>query len=439
MKLLKSSLVGAAALALASVAMATVSSAPHIYITGSSAFRAATMTAIANVMDSGWTYAYDASSYTGCSRAIIYGTLNTTGHAEVTIKCYWSGSAAGVKTVSEGQSLTEWMPDTVTLATGSTTVASNTNVQGTFTKVAAVPQIAMSDTAQGLTPFTANTLETATKVGVVPFVLVKGVLASGHSMKTSFDGLTNINGTLSQVLIGSGIKLAQLSGNSADSGRVYVLGRNPESGTRLTTFAETGYGTANPASAQVQPTTDTGGATASSTTGQTIQDIVYFPNGTVNGIFADDGDNGYSSGGTLADVLSNQVSASAVNDVDSGVSFGLIGYLGTSDASRSIKAVNGNTLTDVSRILSYNGASLNPTYSTGTQAVTWDYSAVREGKYTFWSYEYLMYDSTLTAPATTAANLIAARILSTDATASGVLISSMNCSRQVEGGVVTHN
>ncbi len=450
MKLLKASIVGAAALAIASSAMATVSSATHVYITGSTAFRGSTMTAIANIMDQttnfgtgaiAWTYAYDASSYTGCSRAIIYGTLNTTGHPEVTIKCFFSGSAAGVLTVTQGTSLTEWMPDTVTLAAGSTTTSSNTNVQSTFTKVAGVPQICLSDTAQGLTPYTSPTL-TPTKVGVIPFVFVKGVLASGSgngAIKAAFDGLTNINAPQAQSLISSGVKLAQLTGNSADVGKVYVLGRNPESGTRLTTFAETGYGTTGAAGEQVQPTSDTGSTTAVSTTGAGILNINFYPNGTVNGIFADDGDNGYSSGGTLADVLSNTVGDTAVNSLDPGVKFALIGYLSTSDASRSIKAVNGTTSSDVSRILTYNGSSLNPTYSTSSQAVTWDYSAIREGKYTFWSYEYVMYNSSLTAPAKTAADLIAARIISNDASVSGITLASMNCSRQVEGGVVTHN
>lgn len=415
---------GAAVLGLASMAFADVASAPKVYITGSTAFRKATMTALTHIFASGYTYAYDGSKgLSGASRAMFYGTVDGN---EVVVKCYWSGSAAGVDTVSNSKTLSEWMADDTALATDSG------NNPSSFNKESAVPNVCMSDTAQSLTPFTATSL-TPTKVGVVPFVFVKGRLASGHSMKTAFDAISNISALQAQKLLSSGIKLAQLTGSSADSGRVYVLGRNPESGTRLTTFAETGFGTNNTA---LQAGPLAGGDLVAGVVAA-IDEVDVYPAGTVNGIFADDGNNGFSSGGTLGDVLSSPVSASAVNDIDTGA-FALIGYLGVNDAAQSIKDANTNVSNDVSRILSYNGASLNPSYDTDTQAVTWDYTALQEGKYTFWSYEYLMYRTTLTGVPKSTADAIATQIISTDAAQSGLRLSDMHATRQVEGGAVTH-
>ncbi len=436
MKLFKSSLVGAAALALASLAMATtptttqVTNAAHVYITGSTAFRGAAMTGITNILDAGYAYAYDSSSLTGCNYAVVYGTLASNHTTAVTIKAYWSGSASGQKTLDQNLSVAYWMPDTVTLD-------NTAHATTTYTAVSHTADITMMDTAQSLSPYNTTAL-TANKVGVIVFAFVKGRLASGHPALTSFNGITNINGQQAQAMLTNGVNMAQLTGNSADNGyKAYALGRSPDSGTRLTTFAETGYGTTSTA-IQVEPTTDTLGTVASTATGQTIQDVIYYPAGTVNGIYAVDGDNGFASGGGLADVLSNQVSATSSNDVD-GVPYGLIGYLGVNDASRSIKGSNGTGSTDVSRILSYNGVSLNPSYSTTTQAVTWDNTQVAEGKYTFWSYEYLAYRPTLSGTPLTVAGALATRITNYDASVSGLILSAMHCSRAVEGGVVTHN
>jgi hypothetical protein len=69
------------------------------------------------------------------------------------------------------------------------------------------------------------------------------------------------------------------------------------------------------------------------------------------------------------------------------------------------------------------------------------YSAdnVREGKYTCWSYEHLMYRPTLSGSAKTVADQIANQIKTADASVSGILLSTMNVSRSVEGGVIIHN
>jgi hypothetical protein len=67
----------------------------------------------------------------------------------------------------------------------------------------------------------------------------------------------------------------------------------------------------------------------------------------------------------------------------------------------------------------------------------YDYSAnnVREGKYSFWSYEILMYRPGYGQSAI--ADQLANRIKTVDASVSGILLSTMNVGRAVEGGPVT--
>ena len=50
-----------------------------------------------------------------------------------------------------------------------------------------------------------------------------------------------------------------------------------------------------------------------------------------------------------------------------------------------------------------------------------------------------MYRPTLTGNTKTVADQIASQIKTTDAVQSGVLLSTMNVSRAVEGGVIIHN
>ena len=66
-----------------------------------------------------------------------------------------------------------------------------------------------------------------------------------------------------------------------------------------------------------------------------------------------------------------------------------------------------------------------------------DYSAanVREGKYTFWSYEIVMYRPGYVNSAI--ADQLADRIKTVDASISGILLNTMQVGRAVEGGPVT--
>jgi hypothetical protein len=178
------------------------------------------------------------------------------------------------------------------------------------------------------------------------------------------------------------------------------LGRDEDSGTRLDAFAETGFGIFTPPF-QYQPTiTGTPGASGM------VASIAPWPVNTVNGITYPVGHSGYSSGGTLASVMGTPGSLA-------GAGGWFISYLSTGDAATAV-GLGAATMT-------YNG-------------VAYSLPAVQEGQYTFWSYEHLMYPTSLAGNSKTVADQLAKQIHDTDAT---ILLSGMQVGRTVEGGDVT--
>ena len=425
MKISKFIMLGMLALGMTTMAQAQT----VIHYTGSTAYRGQTHNAILHAMTSG-SYGYVGTSFSGASQAIFVGTINGT---SVIIKTSWSGSEAGIQAVSQqtGGSITgvavNFLPNTITSATlldKSTGGAQNL----TDTLVSELPDVAMSDTAQTTSQFspsasivisgTARTYATLVDaishgstrdiVGIVPFKWV----ASNNGAYSTSGTITNISTqqaralySVSKVGSGGGLPLSVLTGNNADSSFwVYPTGRNPDSGTRLTAFAETGIG-ATKAVTQYQPT---GGASA----GSTVTAIALWPVDTVNSISVVKANSGFSSGGTLAKALGSYTNTMTAPKGTGGI---LISYLSTGDAATAL------TSPGVGKELTYNGVL----YST---------AAVQEGAYTFWGYEHMYYPTGYTN--STIVDTVAAQLYSTDA---AVLPSSMNVSRSSDGGTVTHN
>src|ERR1700677_3279088 len=99
MKAPKSLLAGMLAVSTVGVAQGQTT----LHITGSTAFRTATQTAILDMLNNP-TVAFTGSSYTGAGAAVIMGTTksNVNGtNIPVVIQTYWSGSLAGIQAVSE--------------------------------------------------------------------------------------------------------------------------------------------------------------------------------------------------------------------------------------------------------------------------------------------------------------------------------------------------
>lgn len=385
---------GALALATATLAFAQT----EIRITGSTAFRAATHTAIQNILNPGFTYAYTGTSFTGASAAVFHGTTVGT-NVPVTIKTGWAGSVGGIQAIAQNPRINaagQFIASSVVGTTGGQSGASAT--------VAQVADVTMSDSKQASTPFVGGSFDTliASQVGVVPFVWVKGFSANGAG-SAALSRITNMTPSQAQLLLGGGLPTSMLTGNASDAAVIaYATGRDEDSGTRLVSYAESGFGVlANPN--QYQPITS----------GSTITGIQLWPAATVLGTNYPVGHSGFSSGGTLADTLKLSVTSGATDDF--GSPFVLISYFGINDANR-VAASLANALT-------YNG-------------VAYSDNAVRYGSYTFWSYEWLMYRNDLSSTAKTVADQLAARITNFDAPVSGIQLSTMAVTRDAEGTIV---
>ena len=350
-----------------------------LYITGSTAYRGVTHTAIGNILNAGFTVGFSSSTLSASGKAVFTGTLASNSE-DVVIKTNWTGSVGGVQIVAGGLNTpTNFLADGLS-------GASQTSLEGS----AHGADVAMSDTYQSATPFTTPALYDKV-VGVVGFKWV-----ASKDAALSYPNLNNITPQLAQVLFGNGsTKLSTFTGDAADSSKfVFAIGRDPDSGTRLTAFAEGGVGVAATV-VQYQPTIASGAVTSH----------IPWPVSTVNGITFDEGNGGYSSGGTLAGVMGNTTLAN-LNGV-------YVTYLSTGDAATAVTAG--------AKEINYNGV----TYST---------AQVQEGKYTFWSYEHLMYQTGLSGVKKTTADNIATNLHDVSAS---ILLSGMHVHRSADGGNVT--
>jgi len=386
------------------VAAHTASAQTTIVLTGSSAYRGATVSAIKNLLGATYSVGYIGTDESKANAHIYKGTI---GGNAVIVKCSWSGSAAGVQTVAATTptKTVGVFADSVTPAptTGISTTTGLTDPRTGATQVR--PDIAMSDTFQGATLWngtylgvayaglveaTPATVGAPNVVGVVPFKWVASNSApAGLNMTPAF--ANSIYTTVGAA------PLALLTGNLADeTTAVYGAGRDPDSGTRITAFAETGIG-ANTGVQQFQPTAS-GGA---------ITSVALYAATTINGVPVAAGNSGESSGGTLAGLIGN--TGPAAGPYGGGF---MVTYLSTGDAATAITAG--------AHEMSYNGV----TYSTG---------AVNEGQYTFWGYEHMLYRSGTTGVVKSTADAIADNIYTTTAT---IKITSMKVARSTDGGTI---
>lgn len=433
MKTIKTVILGATALA-AGAALADAQT--RLNFTGSTAYRGATVNAIHAAFDSGTlAYAYTGSAAssgnpdTGANAGVYTGTI---GGVSFVVKTFWTGSEAGIQAVAQDSAgvALNYVEDTPTKGGAGTeqplvvgTPVSGiddptSGAAGTYT--AAVPDVDMADTYQGTSQFKAGSFNghsypaltgatvTGTTtlngiMGVVPFVFVVSPAST----------ITNATSQLVRSLYANGsLPKALFTGSNADEGSlVYAVGRDPDSGTRLTSFAETGYG-ATKSVFQYEPLTS--GSAVVTSTNSTVASLEPWPDETVNGTLISSPNGGYNSGGKLAGALGASTSGMVIysDGVNaSGTNGDLFGYLSTSDYGS--KAGNAHSL-------AFNGVPFSTT-------------AVQEGQYTFWSYEH-MYYRTLTATQKTALTTIATGLYFTYAT---IPIPSMHCKRLSDGAAIT--
>ncbi len=385
-----------AGLVLASVNLA---SAVTIKITGSTAYRGPTHSAILKLLDStsngttvsvasGASFAYSGSASAGLGKANVAIFKGTFGGNPVIIKCAWSGSVGGVQTVAGSLNVNFPLDGVVTSAGAGTSDITDTTANGAASADLSVPDIAMSDTYQSSTVFN-NTFGSPAhayanledkKVGIVPFKWVASAAAPGGQL-----GLNMTPQLAQSTFVGLGsVPLALYTGANSDHATiVYATGRDADSGTRLTAFAETGIGVNTPVN---QYDISTGAP------------YVAKP---INGVSYAAGNGGESSGGNLATKLIAATSTVYVT------------YFSTGDAATAI--------TGGAKEMTYNG-------------VTYSDAAVKEGKYTFWSYEHLMYRPELTGVSLSFATSLVTKISTDTATLKD---SEMQVQRATDGAPVT--
>lgn len=458
MKSYKLLVAGLLAAMTASVALADPLNPTYIRFTGSSAFRASAVKAIENKLTPGFKVAADRTTTAAATLVTYVGTIASNGE-DVVIQTSWTGSADGIRDITTGVSNT-YITRAATLTANQTNVNSLTATTLSGNTETAVADVAMADNLQSSTSFKTPTL-TQTNVGVVPFVFVKGRLAGGHPYSSAWSTLTNISPAGARALINDGTYLSILTGQTDAAWaayyngggfdgedlrcKVYALGRNPFSGTRIVTFTETGYGTSATAyQYKAYRSGDAAGSIPTVAASETINTVAQYPSQTVSGQFFATGNNGFGSGGTLANELSATVKADAVDA--NGAPFGLVGYMGTSDAGALLRNVFGNTTQNnaatAAYILTYNGTSLPVTLTAGgsSATVTWDFTAVQEGRYSFFGNEYLSYVSSTIGTGTVKRNFadaVATEIKDVTAGLAGVKLSDMKVNRAAEGSLIT--
>ena len=416
--------------------IASLNAQTEVYITGSTAFRSQAENAILHIYDASpavqIAFSNNSGTFNGANQSIFVGNI---GGVAVNVHTSWSGSEAGIQTVGDATQNVNFLPDSTCPANCSanpgTSVAAGTDPHH--------PDVAFSDTFQSTSQFNGTfrgvtyaslTESPGTSAGhgsPVGIVLFKWCANAGAP-------ISNITPQLARALYASGkLPLALFTGNSADESKlVLATGRNPDSGTRLTAFSETGIGALSTVK-QFQPQNSTGSFVK--TTSDTITKFANWPAETINGVPVSAFNSGYSSGGDLSketravtsDPVTVQIGASTTSYPAANIT--RVAYLGTGDAdSNLLNAGSPAAGTE----LSYNGVTLGNVggnYNTAT--------AVTEGKYTFWGYEHVLYNSaTIAADVQTVADKLATQIHDVD---SPVLLSNMKVQRSTDGATVLNS
>jgi len=251
---------------------------------------------------------------------------------------------------------------------------------------------------------------------------------------------TNMTTQLANYLLSGGsMPVAMFTGNSSDAtSGAWLLGRNIDSGTRLTALAEAAYGTTVPVIQYAVGTNYTMSNGVATITGSSATNNIFqYPIESINGVSSQFiGNSGYSSGGTLCGFMTN-VYASGTNfktgtngTVPSGYTSNnyLIGYAGTSDANGK---TNSNSAVSLIK-MNWNGVANSTT-------------AIAQGQYTFWGYEHLYIGASANADTTTVCDGVATIILATPTTGGtvsltpNVNLTNMVVGRNIDGGIVYPN
>jgi len=379
--------------------LAQQASAVDIVITGSTAFRSATHSGIANMM-TGETIAHShASSLNSANQSTFKGTIAGI-PGTVYVFCSWSGSATGIIAVANST------PVSVISAAQVDALTSGTTVGGISPTTTMTPRMAFSDVYKESTTAASAAL-TDSRPAVIPFRFLKN--------RGSSASLTNVTAQQVRALWNNNsVPLGLFTGNIADTSRVIGLGRDNGSGTRITVLAETKYGIGNLVQQWRATTTGTPG-----TTGVVTSARIW---GVGDGVGSTVGGNGgYTSGSFIATAMGCTTSGVELYEED-GVSLidtmdvTLLAWLGLSDTSVAVGT----------------GATALP-----YEGVAYTADAVYNGSYTLWGYLHLYYP-TLTADENSFRTGLNTQLANPSVLGSnGLVFNLMQCARTSDGGIVS--
>jgi hypothetical protein len=426
----------AGALAGGIAGLASANTIQYVHIAGAPAYRQDSI-AVINSVVSGFSGAGETdstSSGAGNASAEQWYIPNYTSGVDLVISASFTGSTAGVEAVSSANSALaqKFIPDATSTQAA---IGSPTNGSSITISELHVPDFTLSDTFQATTPFNGtvtlrqgttgtshNTYTfsslSGTQLAIEPYVWVgtPGLAARG---------VTNITTAEAQLLYKNGkLPLSFFTGNNSDeTSFVYALSRDPGSGSRLIAVSETGVGVTTSIKTY-EPTVT--GATADGSGnfvhGTISGSVPLYPAGLIASTQIYDpnaGDTGYPSFGTANQLgeLAAITSTPTVNSTSPSTAEYFVGYFNPTDSAEA-EAAGAEQLT-------YNGT----TYSA---------ASLREGAYTFWSYEQLFSLPTLSGNQLSFANAIVAAWPSASLV-SGVQLSGVNVSRTVDGGPITED
>lgn len=486
MKMKQVILAASVALTLASAAQADET----LRITGSTAFRASAVKAVEQFLGSGIKGAFVGSGNTqngGETGATYCVFTGSPGGVNYTIQLTWTGSVGGIEAVQHQADIKSvptngWLSvSNIAAAQAASTTPGTAGIYpigtGTYDSAAEAADADFSDSLQSTTGVTSVALTGvgspsgnggSGRVGVIPFGVVFGNVNTANNHAATYPNSTVVKSISSlqyRALLSGGIPLAQLTNDQANPlafTPVYAIGRNFDSGTRLSTLIETGYTSVanfgpSIAISQIGVAVNgdalavSGGASLGAS-GSTITDIGSFPPDTLFAgtsfqlNFSSPGLSGYSSGGTVSKVLQTPGSSVASVDLTYPTPLGapgyLMSYLGRSDAT---SAVTGRGI-DAANSAFY--VALDGFYDDTVNAAS--AGNIENGLSHAWEYEY-MYKTVrphagdivagvaLDANQNNALNAIADAIFNNTGnitTAAGIPIGSMSVSKTLEGDVI---
>ena len=393
------SIVKYSVLALA-IAGAQQAAAEDFVLTGSTAFRSATHSALQAIM-TGETISHTGSSLSSANQATFKGTIAGVSGGPHYVYCSWSGSATGIIAAAAGSNVT------VITQANVDSFAANTINASQPTGGTKPARFAFSDVYKESTTAASAAL-TDSRPAVIPFRFVRNRLSGAFSNVTAQNvrALWN-NNTMPRALF---------TGNAAHTDIVLGVGRDNGSGTRITVLAEAKYGINNVV--QQWKVTTTGSAGSGSSTSAQIW-------GLGDGVGANpEGNGGYSSGGNIATIMGMESSTvdtfepDGTTPIDTDIPVTFLAWLGLNDAATSI--TNGATG------LTYEGVDYSP-------------AAVYGGAYTLWGYLHLYFPSPVGSETAFRTSLVGASGLgnATVLGTNGLRFVDMVAARGSDGGIVT--